>query len=443
MLKQKPSDSMSEMKKRVIHGTAGAFAVRGLAAIAVLAMNILLARLLSLQEYGVIALGMSWLMIAGTIACFGTDTVTLRFVAEGLKKETYSQVYNVIRWGRRTSILAGISVAILSVVLIKILFYKYDDIEIGALWIIVASTPLFAFAMTSSGVLKGAKRVVLSASIEVLIRPLAILLLIYATHYLLGAPMNVTNAALIVLASITINSMIGLLTTNNIIGKKRELTTSSDSNKFFQIALPVAAMNGMGVVISNLDTIVIGVFVDANSAGIYRASSQLSTLVAFGLMASNGIIAPLIAELFSTNKLSELRRILRYSVTIISAISVIGVILMAALGDHFLGIFGQQYEAGYDVLLILLIGQTINALCGPTGFMMTMTGHQHQAMWIFAISTIMNILLNITLVPQFGLIGGAVANVIGLSFWNLAILIYLRSKLKIDPSILSWLPLKV
>lgn len=443
MLKKKPSDSMSEMKKRVIHGTAGAFAVRGLAAIAVLAMNILLARLLSVQEYGVIALGMSWLMIAGTIACFGTDTVTLRFVAEGLKKETYSQVYNVIRWGRRTSILAGISVAILSVFLIEILFNKYDDIEIGALWIIVASTPLFAFAMTSSGVLKGAKRVVLSASIEVLIRPLAILLLIYVTQYLLGVSINVTNAALIVLASITINSMIGLLTTNYIMGKKRELTTSSDSNKFFKIAVPVAAMNGMGVVISNLDTIVIGVFVDANSAGIYRASSQLATLVAFGLMASNGIIAPLIAELFSTNKLSELRRILRYSVTIISAVSVIGVILMAALGVHFLGIFGKQYEAGYDVLLILLIGQTINALCGPTGFMMTMTGHQHQAMWIFAISTIMNILLNITLVPQFGLIGGAVANVIGLSFWNLAILIYLRSKLNIDPSILSWLPLKV
>lgn len=426
------------MKHLVLRNTVGAFVIRGLAAVAVLGMNVVLARALSLPDYGVVALGLAWLTVAGAIACFGTDKVTLRFVAEGLAKSDTIQVSHIIRWGGKLTIAAGILTALISIAALTLLFSQYTAAQRLALGLVVAATPLLAFTLNRVGALRGAKRVILAATVEMLLRPLAVLIIAFGLLLAIGSPIGVVSAALIVLLAQAIPATLGLLRSRDLVTDLVPIEQTS-KREWMRVATPIAVMNIMGVLISNTDTIAVGYFLDAGSAGIYRASAQLANLVAFGLIASNGIVAPLIAELYSSDRIEQLRRMLRFSVALVSLGSVICIAAMAVFGKTMLGFFGPEYQAGYQALLILLIGQTVNALCGPTGFMMSMTGHQNQAMRMFAVSTAINITLNLVLIPRFGLIGGAIANVTGVSCWNFAILLYLRLKLKLDPSIFSWL----
>lgn len=434
----KTRDSHDAMKSIVLRGTAGAFVVRGLAAVAGLGMNVILARTLALADYGVVALGLAWLTISGTIACFGTDTVALRFVSEGVVKKDYTQVAGVIRWTKRLALSLGLVGAVLSVCALLIVFGNYTPAQRIALSLIVSATPLFSVTMNQVGVLRGVKRVVLGATIEMLLRPMTVLLTISAIFLMVGRPIGIVVAAFAVVLGQALSAIAALRGGRSLV-KYSDADGRSMSAIWIKVATPIAAMNIMSVLIGNIDTIAIGYFINPGSAGTYRASAQLANLVAFGLIASNGIVAPMIAELFSGGRVGELRRMLRFSVGVVSIGSLASVVLMATFGRELLGFFGAEYKTGYEVLLILLIGQTVNSLCGPTGFVMSMTGNQNQAMQIFAISTTASIFLNLLLIPSFGLIGGAIANVVGVSLWNFAILVFLRRKLRLDPSILSWI----
>jgi O-antigen/teichoic acid export membrane protein len=436
-------DSFRATRALVTRGAASALIVRIAAAAATLVMNIVLARLLGTSEYGIVSLGLSWLTIAGVFSCFGTDSVALRFVAEGLKTNHRDQVGHVIGWGRRLSTLAGIAAALASIGLIELVFHDFTLNERFALWLIVSATPLLALSLNNAGVLRAAKRIALGVSIEMLMRPIGILGFVLVLVAVYGSSIPLIGVAVGVLIAQAFPAFFGIGKARGLIVQRNGKIPPGEARRWTRVAGPIALMNVMGILMANLDVIMVGYFVSAASAGIYRASAQFAGLVAFGLAASNAIVAPLIAELFSSGQRNELRAVLRYSVAMVTVGSIAAVLFMGIFGSSLLGIFGYEFRGGYQALLILLVGQTMNALCGPTGFLMTMTGHEYEAMRIFVVATVVNILLNLALVPTLGLVGGAIANAVGISMWNLMILVFLRGRLRIDPSILSWSPMRL
>ena len=102
---------------------------------------------------------------------------------------------------------------------------------------------------------------------------------------------------------------------------------------------------------------------------------------------------------------------------------VIGIILFK---DIILGIFGEEFNLGSTALIILCIGQLFNAICGPVGSILQMTGRQKAFQNILFIALIINITLNILLVEKHGINGVATATAISLTFWNIASVIYIR-----------------
>src|SRR3546814_20393453 len=132
----------------------------------------------------------------------------------------------------------------------------------------------------------------------------------------------------------------------------------------------------------------------------------------------------------------------RISIALVCKIGIFFARVRMAAVPWVLCIFGKEYVSGYHALLILLVAQVINAICGPTGFMMSMTGHQSAAAKIFAVSALFSVILNLTLIPWLGIIGAAIANLMGQMIWNFTILVFLRSRLGLDPSIVGWLPRK-
>jgi O-antigen/teichoic acid export membrane protein len=71
-------------------------------------------------------------------------------------------------------------------------------------------------------------------------------------------------------------------------------------------------------------------------------------------------------------------------------------------------------------LVIMVAGQLVNALVGPVGLLLTMTGEQKAAVWILGVSAAVGIALGFLLIPTHGIVGAAWATTASRAGWNVA-----------------------
>ena len=96
-------------------------------------------------------------------------------------------------------------------------------------------------------------------------------------------------------------------------------------------------------------------------------------------------------------------------------------------------IFGHDFEPGWPILVIGTIGQLVNCGVGSVGYLLLMSGHEKRLMKVQIFMACVMIILSVTLVPVWGIVGAAVAAAItnvGVNAWNL---LEVRKALGISP----------
>lgn len=160
-------------------------------------------------------------------------------------------------------------------------------------------------------------------------------------------------------------------------------------------------------------------------------------LISFGLKSVNAIMAPLISELHATGRMEDLQRLVSRAARMIFVFTLVACATLFVVGEWALGLFGAEFRAGNPVLRLLLVSQAVNALAGSVGHLLTMTGSQRLAAWIAGSGAAVNVLLNLLLIPVWGIVGAALATTISTVGWNVAAVVGVRRRLGIDP-IVSW-----
>lgn len=160
--------------------------------------------------------------------------------------------------------------------------------------------------------------------------------------------------------------------------------------------------------------------------GVYRVSVAIAMLGALPVMASTTMFGPVIAELVYTNQIERLNSLLKVVTRWLIVISVplyTGVLL---LPDLVLAIFDDAYLNGASALGILMMGQAIYVACAPTGAILTNAGHSMLNLINGVVSVSLNIGLNLVLIPEYGIMGAAIASASALSVWSMLRLVQVR-----------------
>lgn len=103
-------------------------------------------------------------------------------------------------------------------------------------------------------------------------------------------------------------------------------------------------------------------------------------------------------------------------------------LIIVIFHDFLLGIFGEEFKAGYIILFIFCAGQLVNSLSGSVGIIMQMIGKQKVYQNFVIIALFINLALTFILTPVYGGIGAAVSTVISMVFWNIGCAVYLKKK---------------
>ena len=103
-----------------------------------------------------------------------------------------------------------------------------------------------------------------------------------------------------------------------------------------------------------------------------------------------------------------------------------------------MSIFDPAYRDAYSILVILAVGYAIDAIAGPTAYLMQMTSLEGSYLRIMAIVYAFVLALQFALVPHYGAIAAALATALGVVMWNVLSIYHLRKSIGIDSSILSF-----
>jgi O-antigen/teichoic acid export membrane protein len=171
--------------------------------------------------------------------------------------------------------------------------------------------------------------------------------------------------------------------------------------------------------------------------GIYHTAFKLSMFAAVALMSINSIAAPKFAEMFGKDDMDGLKRVVHQSTKMIFWTSVPLVTIFFIFSEFLLGLFGEEFKIGVTAFIFLSCGRLISSFSGSVGNILQMTGNQNIYAKILFIGAILNITLNLILIPEtsplaslniVGINGAAFASMSSLIIWNLSMVFVVKKK---------------
>ena len=195
---------------------------------------------------------------------------------------------------------------------------------------------------------------------------------------------------------------------------------------------PMMMASSMMLVSGWINIILLGIWASESDVGILSVILKIATFATFMLMSINSVATPRFAVFFGNNDLEGLRKYTAQTAKIIFYTSIPIFAGIVVFNEWLLGLFGDEFKIGSMALLITMLGQLFNVFAGSVGSILNMTGHQSVFRNIILISTAINVIVCILLIPAYGLLGSAIAGAVFMACWNIASVIYIKRKLNIN-----------
>ena len=424
-------------------GATGAMAANVAGAGVAYGAQVLLARLMGSEQYGIYAYVVAWLMALQFVGMFGVPQTIVRFGAAYAARDELGLLRGLLRWADRTAL--GVSMAVGAVMLTVTLLLP-EPVLAGitpypgelrlALMIGAGSMPIAVLKLVKVQTLRAFGGGALSVTLERLVRPTTMIVLALLALPLTGLPLRGSVTVGLYLASF---ATVGVLAVA--IVRRRQpanlpaAAPQRDVRAWLDMALPSIFISGMSTLLGSTDRVMIGMLRGTEEAGVYTASVNTAMLVSFGLTALNAVLAPMVSSLHSTGKHHELQRILTLAAWTLFAWTALGSTGLLVFGPWILSLFGKAFLIGTFPLYIMVMAQIVNSSAGSVGLLLNMTGHQKFTSVVLAAAAALNVLLNFVLIPRFGMNGAAAATGTAMVAWNAAMLAVVHRKLHLNPTI--------
>ena len=182
------------------------------------------------------------------------------------------------------------------------------------------------------------------------------------------------------------------------------------------------------LVFSYADTVLIGYFMSTADVGIYRTAFQLTAVATFTTLAFHTVLYPKISAWESQGNFSAienaLSRAFTYSLLLAIPVCIGGWIL----GERLLFfLYGASFTTGTPALFLLLLVQVVNVFMYLGTMGLNSLNHPKGAFLVTAIAALVNIILDVILIPIMGITGAALATLIAMTL-NALIALFLLSR---------------
>lgn len=397
------------------------FIIRVMSAFIALISQILLARWLGTFEYGIFVAVWVAVIILSSITCIGFPSAVVRFVGEYRERERYDLVWGIIK----TSMIISLVFSILVSGLGSYILYSYPEIvtEYYAIPIFLAAIilPILAIEGVMDCIARAFNWPKVAFLPTYIIRPLGTIIIVIIA-IMMGFSANAETTMWAAILATLLTFFIQFIALYAKLKKAIPSTKSKYNIKQWTIvAMPIFLVEGFYTLMTSVDVLFVSALMKPDDTAIYFAATKILALVHFVYFAVRASVSHRYSAFHTNGDLNAFQAFVQNTVTWTFWPSLIIGLFMAFFGKYFLMLFGSEFSDASPILIVLILGIVIRSSIGPAEALLVMAGRQKMCAGIYAITLSVNVSLNLSLIPIFGIMGAAIATSIALMFETAAL----------------------
>ncbi len=384
------------------------------------------------QTTGAYNIGHTWISVLGLISILGLNAAIVSYTSQFLVKKNYVELrhfyFRLLRLGLLLGSFLGVILFFLSAQVANIV---YNNVELTPIFQITAfSLPFVAGLLLNIEFIRAHKQVKVSELLRNFFTTVVtiILLIVLSSTLLESMTMVVLSYAIALFVTYVFSQIKALMLISNIeVGTEKLPGTG----RYLRGSVSLMLNTLMMFINGRVNILLLGFFVSTGEIGVFSVAFKLSVLIEFVMTSMKSIAMPQIAHFYKEGKREKLLRTMQFSAKIILAAALPATLLLLIFPEKIMSLFGAEFMIGSNVLRLFAVTHFISAASGLVGAFMNMTGNQKIFARLLATSFVTNVVLNLILVPNFGIEGSALATLISTAIWNVPGALFIYKKYKI------------
>jgi O-antigen/teichoic acid export membrane protein len=202
--------------------------------------------------------------------------------------------------------------------------------------------------------------------------------------------------------------------------KKRE--TNFQYKKYFKYIFLTGFFSIFNVLNHKIDLLFIDYFLDKAQVSLYGIGSQFSLIMTIPFVIFYSVLGPKISLYLKSGKIIKLNALLDFYRLILIISSLILFLILILFFENLVSFFfTAEYLEAYTIVKILTFAFFIGSFFSFNEMLLNFTGNEKKVLFSVFLSFLLNALLNVILVPKYGIIGASLSFAFSNFFFNLSI----------------------
>ena len=386
----------------------------GLGALLTMVNEAMVSRYLGLHGYGLYAIGMMLVKIAEIVAVCGLPISILHFLPVHLSRSERSlalgTIVGAIAMPLAVSLGLAASIRLGADSLARGVFHAPAAAPFIA--ILCLAVPALVCSELLGNVARGFGRPVVYVLIRNVVPALGYAAMIVAISRTGALGLGIGTAYCIATG---IAALFGIVAVWRLVRRRIGLVRPElRLRHLYGYALPIALNSIVAIIIAWTDLVCLAIFATPEQVGMYRACMQVA--VAFDLIwnACSAATAPLYPLLIAEQQWTRLQALYSASIRVAMLLALPLLVVLVTNSGDVLGLLNPGFRIAATALAILATGHAIKTVFGAASVMLVLGGSQVREACNGAAAAVLNLILNLALVPTYGLVGAATATAIAL-----------------------------
>ncbi|HDQ15758.1 MAG TPA: flippase [Bacteroidetes bacterium] len=391
--------------------------------------RILLARGLGPEAYGIFSLCFAIVSFLTAMSKFGVPSALERYIPIYLKDK--SRLKGIITFSLRTAFIVSLILAVLTFVFSSNIAVWLNSPEISeVLKIFSLSIPFIVLLSLLVSISKGFKNILYPTISFNLIYPSFNLLLAGMLIYMGYGVVSIAIAFFA--ANVLALLFLVLKIETKIFSFTAKIKPVFMNSEILKYSVPLLFVAISYLIIGWTDTIMLGYFESETVVGLYNAALPTAALMMF----APSVLVPLLLPVFSSlmskkknNQISNLYKTVSYWTVLINLPLLM---LFFAASNLILKIlFGDIFTTASFAFIVLSAGFFMKSLAVPSIKMMELHKQTKTIFWIILSSALLNVLLNLAMIPRYGMDGAAISSAISflIIFLAVSFIVFIKHKI--------------
>lgn len=383
---------------------------------ALYALNLLLARNLSLDEFNDYNVGVSTLLLLAAVAPLGLEKYALKIIPVHTRHQEWQRLRGFLRFAIGIATLVSVVLSLtFDTVLESILALRHEGWHI-AIPLIVGCLPMLSIFFVLLEVATANGAAVVAASLYRVVLPLLLLGFNIAVWQSPFALSGFSAGWCFALAWLCVTLGMWSIASATLPAEVKGASPTYEKFSWLIESTPLLINGLLLSVITHVGVIILKLSTNFHDeASIFAVAMQTGTFVVLLTTSTNRFYLPQISMFLDQRDQQGLIRLRGQRLLIIGTMAVVFVVLVFLFGRPLLGIFGERFKEGYAATCVIAIGASISTTFSLAPIGLQFAGYHRLVLKCTTLTAVLSVALCAILANLYGTLGAALAYAVPLS----------------------------